>query len=107
MVFNCKQGDLVYLGLNFCVVFIECGLYYVVQVEFGCFGIFVGLKIDVQVCVLDGGGQLIFGLYVVGVDMVSLFVGYYFFGGINLGLVLIFGYIVGCYIVGVFGYEQE
>lgn len=83
---------------NPCVGPLDQGPYYAIRTFAGCVGTFAGLRADEHARVLDGQGEPIPGLYVVGNDMASITGGDYIAGGCTLGPGMTFGYIAARHI---------
>lgn len=83
---------------NYCFGRVEKGLFYVLKIWLGDFGIKGGVLIDEWVRVLKeivlGKYEVIFGLYVIGNNLVSVMGWMYVGVGLILGFGFIFGYIV-------------
>lgn len=69
--------------------------FYAVELLPSDIGTFAGVRTDASARVLDGGGQVIQGLYAVGNDAASAFGGTYPAAGITVGLAMTFGYVAG------------
>ncbi len=80
-------------GPNPCVAPIEKGPFYAIRIVPGDLGSFMGLITDSNGHVLDGGSNVIPGLYAVGNDAASIMGGNYPGGGITLGPAMTFGYL--------------
>lgn len=97
--YNCKMGDMSHQP-NGALGVIGQGPYFAIKMVPGSFGTFMGIQTDEHANAIDKDGKPIPGLYSVGVDMESIFKGFYPTGGVNLGPALTFGYIVGSELAG-------
>jgi len=85
---------------NPCVGPLDKAPFYAIRVFAGCVGTFAGIRTDRHARALDGSGEPIEGLYVVGNDMASITGGDYIAGGCTIGPGLTFGHLAARHAIG-------
>jgi len=97
--YNRSLGDPEHDGPNPCLGEIGQGPYYVVRLYPGDIGTLVGLQVNTSAQVLDGQGQPIAGLYACGLDINSVFSGFYPGAGSTHGPNITFAYVAARHLV--------
>ena len=96
--YNRSLGDAEH-GPNPCLGQIRQGPFYAVRLYPGDIGTLVGLQVNTSAQVLDGLGQPIVGLYACGLDINSVFSGFYPSAGCTHGPNITFAYVAAQHLV--------